>query len=290
MKREIVKIDEELCNGCAQCIPNCHEGALQIIDGKARLISDLLCDGLGACVGHCPEGAITIEERESAPYDEIAVMEEMVKKGENTVVAHLMHLKEHNETGFLKEGVSYLMNNQNNISFDVKAAISKVHNSGAGCHSGGCAGSKERVFNLPVSVAAEAPVSTGTLKSELTHWPIQLHLINPNGSHFKNSDLVVAADCTAFSFGDFHRNYIKGKKVVIACPKLDDGQDIYFDKIQKLVDVASINTITVIIMEVPCCGGLLQLVKSAVLQTNRKVPVKKIVIGIQGEVLAEEWV
>ena len=118
MEREMVKIDEELCNGCGLCIPGCHEGALQIIDGKARLISDLMCDGLGACLGHCPQGAITIEKREAEAYDETRVMEIMVTRGMNTVVAHLKHLKEHNETGFLREGVKYLRDNEDKLGFN----------------------------------------------------------------------------------------------------------------------------------------------------------------------------
>ena len=127
MLREVVKIDEELCDGCEQCIPNCHEGALQMIDGKARLVSDLMCDGLGACLGHCPQGAITIEKREAEPYDETMVMEIMVEKGENTVVAHLLHLKDHNEMEFFKEGVQYLKDHENEIEFNIKDAMSRVH-------------------------------------------------------------------------------------------------------------------------------------------------------------------
>ena len=123
MKREIVNIDEELCNGCGDCIPNCHEGALQIIDGKARLISDLMCDGLGACLGYCPEGAITMEEREAEAYDEVKVMKDMVFKGKNTIIAHLSHLKNHNQTNFLKLGVEYLLDNQDRLDFNLDEVI-----------------------------------------------------------------------------------------------------------------------------------------------------------------------
>jgi MinD superfamily P-loop ATPase len=116
MKRDILKIDEELCNGCGQCVPNCHEGALQVIDGKVRLVSELMCDGLGACIGHCPEGAITIETREAEPYNEIRVMKQMKDKGKNTIIAHLKHMKDHGETGFLQEGVNYLKENRNSLN------------------------------------------------------------------------------------------------------------------------------------------------------------------------------
>jgi len=128
MKRDIIKIDEELCNGCGLCVPNCHEGALQVIDGKVRLISDLMCDGLGACIGHCPEGAITIEHREAEPYNETAVIEDMIAKGKNVIIAHLKHLKDHNETGFLNEGISYLKNNENNLNFDLNEVLNKIQN------------------------------------------------------------------------------------------------------------------------------------------------------------------
>jgi ferredoxin len=286
MKRDIIKIDEELCDGCGLCIPNCHEGALKVIDGKARLISDLMCDGLGACIGHCPQGAITIENREAAEYDEIAVMEEMVKKGQNTVIAHLSHLKDHNETGFLKQGVDYLRNNSENIEFDVDEAIWKVHNQSGGCKSGACPGSAEKVFEKETY---HEPV-TGDIRSELTHWPVQLHLINPVAEHFRGSDLLIAADCTAFTYGGFHRDFLKNKKVIIACPKLDTNLGVYVEKIHKMIDEAKVNTITVVIMEVPCCSGLLRIVQESMNMSARKVPVKLVVISSRGEILNDEWI
>ncbi len=130
MKRDILKIDEDLCNGCGQCVPNCHEGALQVIDGKVRLVSELMCDGLGACIGHCPEGAITIETREAEPYNEVKVMEQMKDKGKNTIIAHLKHLKDHGETGFLQDGVTYLREHQGELNFDLREVMSEVHNHG----------------------------------------------------------------------------------------------------------------------------------------------------------------
>jgi len=305
MVREIVYIDEELCNGCGDCVPNCHEGALQIIDGKARLISDLMCDGLGACLGHCPEGAITIEKREAAPYNETEVMKIMVEKGENTVAAHLQHLKDHQEFDFLKEGVRYLKANADSINFDVNVVIQKVHNSGNGQHQaqpephrqvkpiqhahsgGGCPGSQSMSFD-PQGLALDKDNQVSG-KSELRQWPVQMHLINPRASHFHNSDLVLAADCVAFSLGNFHQKWLKGKTVAIACPKLDDGQATYLQKLISLIDESQINTITVMIMQVPCCGGLLQMAQRAVQSASRKIPIKAVVVGIQGEILQEQW-
>ena len=295
MQREIVKIDEEKCNGCGNCIPNCHEGALQIIDGKAILISDLLCDGLGACVGHCPLDAITIEKREAEAYDEIKVMQDMVKKSKNVIVAHLKHLKEHNEMVYLQEGLDFLIEKKHQIPFDVDEIINEVngqikkqnHMEGLHLdhqHSGGCPGSKTTSFNAP-----EAAVSAGIQASQLSHWPIQLHLINPSASHFVKSDLLIAADCVAFSFGNFHTDFLKGRKLVIACPKLDSNKEVYVEKITRLIDESLVNTITVMIMEVPCCGGLLQIAQMAATAAKRKVPVKAITIGLQGAILEEEW-
>lgn len=307
MLREIVHIDEELCNGCGDCVPSCHEGALQIIDNKARLISDLMCDGLGACLGHCPQGAITIEKREAAPYDETEVMKIMVEKGENTVVAHLSHLKDHQEFDFLKEGVMYLKQHAEELSFDINKVLQRVQN-GSGSQpvkepiqaqqhikhmqhahtGGGCPGSRSMSFEPRGLSLDESDKISG--KSELRQWPVQMHLINPRASHFQNSDLVLAADCVAFALGDFHQKWLKGKTVAIACPKLDNEQQSYLQKLQSLIDDARINTMTVLIMQVPCCGGLLQMAKLAVQNSSRKVPVKAVVVGIQGEILQEQWV
>ncbi len=302
MIREVVKIDEELCDGCGECIPNCHEGALQMIDGKARLISDLMCDGLGACLGHCPQGAIEIEKREAEPYNETKVMEIMVDKGENTVVAHLQHLKEHNETEFLKEGVAYLKAHEASLSFSVQEVMSRVHNAAVeeeqlAC---GCAGSEARSFAPRSAVESGAAPAAGGFTmaggmqaeqaSELRQWPVQMHLINPAASYFQESDLVLAADCVAYSLGNFHSKWLKDKSLAIACPKLDSGLEEYVSKLGALIDEAKINTLTVLIMQVPCCGGLLQMVKMAAGQAQRKVPIKSVIVGVEGEILQEEWV
>ncbi len=290
MVREVVKIDEELCDGCGLCVPGCHEGALQVIDGKARLISDLMCDGLGACLGHCPQGAITIEKREAEPYNETKVMEIMVKKGRNTVVAHLRHLKEHGETGFLKEGVRFLKENAEFLDFQPEEVLSEVHgHHGTHAHhsGGGCPGSRTMTFE-PTTVVMEA--GSIPLQSELRQWPVQMHLVNPVAPYFRNSDVLIAADCTAFAAGGFHSQYLKGKSLAIGCPKLDSNMEVYVEKIRMMIDDARVNTITVMIMQVPCCAGLLQMVQRAMSSAQRKVPVKLIVVGIQGEILKEEWV
>ncbi|MBP7506697.1 MAG: 4Fe-4S binding protein [Prolixibacteraceae bacterium] len=292
MIREIVKINEDLCNGCGLCVPNCHEGALQIIDNKARLISDLMCDGLGACLGHCPEGAITIEKREAQPYNEIEVIKEMVSKGKNTVIAHLKHLREHNETAFLHEGIEYLKSNRNNFSFSFEDVMDEVNEnkpeSASACKTGGCPGSRAVVFDLPNDIKLQD--NNTVQKSQLSHWPIQLHLINPVAQNFAKSDLLLAADCSAFSLGNFHSQWLKGKTLVIACPKLDRGTEIYINKIAALIDEAKVNTITVLMMEVPCCGGLLSIVKEARQMAYRNVPVKSVILSIKGEVLRDDWV
>lgn len=288
MIREIVNIDEDLCDGCGDCVPNCHEGALQIIDGKVRLISDLMCDGLGACLGHCPQGAITIEKREAEPYDEIKVMEIMTDKGENTVIAHMKHLKEHNEIKFLKEAVMFLKNNESKIKFNVMKVISEVHNHNEHGGHEGCPGSKTMSFDAKTAAVNDTTMVSG--QSELRQWPVQMHLINPSAEYFQNADVVLAADCVAFSLGDFHQKHLKGKSLAIACPKLDSGQDIYLEKIKSLIDDSQINTLTVMIMQVPCCGGLIQMAKTAADQASRKVPIKAIVVGVQGEIISEDWV
>ncbi len=281
MKRKIIKIVEDKCTGCGLCIPNCPEGAIQVIDGKARLISDLFCDGLGACLGHCPEGAIVIEEREAAPYDEARVMVNIVKAGANTIQAHLEHLRDHNQQEYLQQAVQYL--NAQGIPNPLVAAKP------SGGHApSGCPGS--RIMTFGATAAAPVDAAPGTRPSQLTHWPVQLHLVSPQAPHFKGCDLLLAADCTAYALGDFHKDYLKGKALAIACPKLDSEQEVYVEKITALIDEAGINTLTVMIMQVPCCGGLLHLAKQAAAAAKRKVPIKCVVVGIQGGILKEEWV
>jgi NAD-dependent dihydropyrimidine dehydrogenase PreA subunit len=278
MKRKIIIINEQKCTGCGVCIPNCPEGAIQIIDDKARLVSDFMCDGLGACLGHCPEGAISIEEREAEEYDERKVMANIVKAGSNTIRAHLYHLKEHDQLEFYNQALQYLNDNSIDIPKQEGYIMQASHV--------GCPGSQSMAFK---ENAVESS-SECTRPSTLSHWPIQMHLISPQAPHYKESDMVLAADCVAFSMGDFHKDLLKGKTLAIACPKLDDNQETYEEKIKGLIDIAKINTLIVIIMQVPCCSGLLQLAKRAASKSTRKIPIKAIIISLQGKVLTEEWV
>jgi len=281
-KRKIIKIDEEKCNGCGECIPNCPEGALQVIDGKARLISDIFCDGLGACIGHCPQGAIITEEREAEKYDEKKVMREnIIKAGKNTIIAHLNHLKDHGETEYLREATEVLKEE----GIDINLNNEKIcdNNDKLPC---GCPGSDMKDFTNEKSDTSES----GSRSSQLRQWPVQFHLVPPNAPFFKGKDVLLVADCVGFSLADFHKDYLKDKSLVIACPKLDSNTDVYLQKLISMIDDTKINTLTVMIMEVPCCGGLLGLAKNASEMANRKIPIKLIVVSIKGKIIKEEWV
>jgi ferredoxin len=255
--RTIIEIDQEKCTGCGLCIPNCPEGALRVIDGKARLVSDLFCDGLGACVGHCPEGAITLSRREAQPYDERRVMEVIAAQGPNTIRAHLEHLDAHGEKGLLREGLELL---------------------------------KEKGITVPAWAPAGEAGSGGAVPAR-ANWPIQLHLLSPMAPELRGKDVLLSADCVAHAAADFHARFLGAKVLAIACPKLDDRREIYEEKITALVDHAQANTITVAMMEVPCCAGLLAMARSALARAHRKVPLKAIVVSVDGgKVLSEEWV
>ncbi len=301
MKRTIIKIDEELCNGCEACVHGCHEGALQMIDGKARMVSELYCDGLGACVGDCPVGAITLEEREAIPYDEIATIQRMIPKGEKTILAHLKHLKDHEEFEYLKQAVGYLK--ANNVSVDFAqvhiASAShrndKHHEHHQQVNSGGCPGSRSISFKPEKSALAKGlrmanQQEAHEMVSQLRQWPVQLHLLNPQAGYFKNADVVLAADCVPFSFSNFHDKFLAGKTLAIACPKLDTNKEAYVEKIKTMIIDSGINTLQVVIMEVPCCGSLLSIANKAIIESGRKIPVKLSVVGIRGDIISEDWV
>ena len=283
MKRKVITIDDEKCNGCSLCIPNCPEGAIRIIDGKARLVGDYLCDGLGACLGHCPEGAITIEERDAEPYDERKVMANVLKQGMNVVKAHLEHLEAHGENDKLAEAVAVLV--EKGLKNPLERGSVAVKTSPD--LNMGCPGAATRSLPADKSVTGG---DKGKRPSRLTQWPVQLHLMSPASPHFRGKDVLLAADCVAFALGDFHEVYLKGKALAIACPKLDNGQEKYVEKIKALVEESEISSLTVMIMEVPCCRGLLGMVEEALAGVAQKIPVKLVVVGVGGDVLREETV
>lgn len=231
MKRNIVFIDEEKCNGCGLCIPNCAEGAIKMINGKAKLIDDKFCDGLGACLGHCPRDAITIIERDAPEFDEEAV-------------------KKHLNAGVRKHA-----------------------------KAGGCPGSMAVDFRRENKIAAGTPPRQNP---ELRQWPVQLTLVSPEASYFRDADLLVAADCVPFAYPDFHSDFLAGKSLVIGCPKLDDV-DFYTDKLTELLRKNNIKGITLVNMEVPCCFGLQRIVEDALQRSGKVLPIKQTVITIRGE-------
>lgn len=236
MRRKIVVIDEEKCNGCGLCVPECHEGAIQIIDGKARLIADKLCDGLGDCLGHCPEGALTVQERDADAFDMEAVKQ------------HLAQVR-------TEERLS---------------------------HQAGCPGSRLMSFQRHDKPASSSSVQPA--RSELAQWPVQLALVPSSAPYLQGADLLIAADCVPFAYPDFHRKLLRGKVVVIACPKLDRTEP-YIEKLTSIIKDNDLNSVTVAHMEVPCCFGLLQIVKTAMADSGRiDIPVYQVNIGVRGDI------
>ena len=244
--RKIVRIDEEKCNGCGLCIPNCVEGALQIVDGKARLITDKFCDGLGACLGQCPQDAITIIEREAEDFDEKAVEAHYHKKAEPE---------------------------------------SKPQSRPEPAPFAGCPSSRMMHFKAP-EPRTEAGRSAPSV-SMLSQWPVQLRLVPVNAPYFQDADLLIAADCVPLAYANFHQDFLKGKAVVMGCPKLDDIQS-YKEKLTEIFRANSIRSVTIPYMEVPCCFGLVKVTEEAIKASGKDIPLKKVKIGIHGEVKPEE--
>lgn len=272
MKRQIIKIDESKCDGCGVCIPGCPEGALQIIDGKARLVSDLFCDGLGACIGDCPKGAIATEEREAEAYDEAKVMENIAAKGENTIRAHLQHLADHGEKELMRQAIDWLANNDIPVP-----ALSQ------GCASGGCPGAAAFAIKRDNEPDAAQPTSTSA-RSELRTWPVQLHLINPSAGYLNHADLLLSADCAPYALPDFHQRFLKGRVAITLCPKLDQGLDRYINKLAEIFATQEPRSITVVRMEVPCCGGVEMLVQRALEKAGKSHMVRLHIVNINGEI------
>lgn len=236
MLRTIVYIDEEKCDGCGLCIPNCAEGAIQIIDGKAKLIADNLCDGLGACLGHCPKDAIHIIEREADEFDEAAVED------------HLRALEQ-----------------------DQKA--SNKHPS----PMGGCPGSRMITLDVPQEDGKEVT----SVQSQLRQWPVQLHLVPPTAPYLKDSHLLITADCVPIAYGNYHQDLLKGRSVVMGCPKLDDVH-AYVQRLTEMIEYNDFKSITVALMEVPCCRGIIMALEKAIENAGKDVVVHRVKINIDG--------
>ena len=244
MIRKIIKIDEEKCNGCGLCINACHEGALKLIDGKAKLISESYCDGLGACLPDCPTGAINIEEREADAFDEEAVKIHMEAK-KNTTMEKLA------------------------------------------C---GCPGSHARTIEKPLQKEQSGGCCSHDshelrLESQLNQWPCQIKLVPVNAPYFNNSHLLIAADCTAYAYANIHNDFMKNKITLIGCPKLDSID--YAEKLAEILQYNEIKSVTVLRMEVPCCGGLSHAVKEALQRSGKMIPWRIVVIGTDGTIVED---
>ncbi len=282
MERQIIRIDEDKCNGCGLCIPDCPEGALAIIDGKARLVGESFCDGLGACIGRCPQGAITIETRQAETYNERAVMDRIASKGINTIIAHLEHLKNHGQWDFLEEALSYCREKGLDIEEEFGNAHSSIEESDHRHEGHACPGS--RVLNLEHEPSDEEP-KREKRNSRLSHWPVQISLVPPSAPFFENADILLTADCVPFAYADFHEELLRGRICLVGCPKLDDA-DRYLEKLSEIFRRNKINSITVAHMEVPCCFGMVQLAMEAVARSGKEIPISTCTISIAGEPVA----
>ncbi len=252
MRRNIVKIDESKCTGCGECVPSCAEGAIRIINGKARLVSDVYCDGLGNCLGSCPVGAITIEEREAEAFDEEAVQRHT--KSERAVDAVAEGCPGTRVRGVARPGEARL---------------------------GNCPGTALRQRR---AVAAETDAAEGGARpSQLAHWPVQLKLVPPNAPFFQEADLLLAADCVPFALADFHERFLSGRSVLVGCPKLDDA-DYYRRKLAAILGESSVRSLTVLHMEVPCCFGLSRLAREALAASGKDIPLRDITVTLNGAV------
>ena len=250
-KRQIVKIDEEKCTGCGLCVPSCAEGALEIVDGKARLVKEIYCDGLGACLGECPEDAITIEEREADGFDEEATAEHLQRQRQASPAA---------APGLPLAG-----------------------------HTDGCPGAMLRKLTDGATDAASTPprASGASAQSQLGHWPVQISLLPPTGDIWNDADVLICADCVPFAMPDFHERLLAGKTVAVGCPKLDN-LDAYAEKLAGVFANNTVRSVTVARMEVPCCTGILIATKEALERAGKRdIEFHDVTIGIRGQILAE---
>jgi ferredoxin len=245
--RKIIKIDEEKCDGCGLCIPNCAEGALQIVNGKAKLVKDTYCDGLGACLGHCPNDALTIVEREADEFDEEAALAH-VQSIANDKMQH--------------------------------PDPAPVHTLPCGCPSAAM------VKELKPKKHAETAQAQEHCESLLSNWPVQIHLVPEDAPYLKGTDILIASDCVLAAYRPFHSDFVAGKVLLVGCPKLDDA-DYYRQKLTGMFKRNSPNSVTVVRMEVPCCGGMPALVKDAIRESGVETDCREVTVGIQGDVLAD---
>lgn len=266
-RRNIIRIDEEKCDGCGLCVTACAEGAIRIVDGKARVVGESLCDGLGACLGHCPQGALTIEQREAEEFDPVAVERHLAREAPSASPA------------------------ENGAACPSMKPARPFHPAG-GITGHGCPGAAARTLSRPAPAAApEAPEApegavAAPAVSRLENWPLQLHLVPVRAEHLQGADLVIAADCVPFAYPDFHRSFLGGKTLLIGCPKLDDT-NAYADKLARMFAGNALKSIHVIHMEVPCCFGLVRLVADAVRASGRPVPVKVTKVSLGGEIVEQ---
>lgn len=249
MLRKIVRIDPDKCNGCGECVPSCAEGAIKIINGKAVLAADNLCDGLGACLGECPLNAITVEEREADEFDEDAVAKHLAAQGKPAPVHQ--HAPE-------------------------QPAPAHHHHTG-----GGCPGSRAMSFASPEAGPEANPGASR--QSQLAQWPVQLHLVSTTAPYFQGADLLITADCVPVAYAGYHEDFLKGKAVVMGCPKLDDN-NFYTQKLTELFSKSDVKSVTVLKMEVPCCGGIAVAARQALAACGKEISYKEVTIGIQGQI------
>jgi NAD-dependent dihydropyrimidine dehydrogenase PreA subunit len=268
MIRKIVQIDEARCDGCGLCIPSCAEGAIALVDGKARLSADALCDGLGACLGECPQGAITVIEREAADFDDKAVKAHLAKSG---APAHAGHAPEPPRPAAPLAAVPPTQTSRPRLS---------IVSDPSPAPGGGCPGSRSRTLTPRPSNTPRG--GAGAAQSRLGQWPVQLHLVPVTAPYFQGADLLVAADCVPFAYAGFHDELLAGHALVVGCPKLDDNA-FYAEKLTDILTRSDVRSITVARMEVPCCGGIAMAARHAVAASGKSIPLRDVVVGVDGK-------